>query len=235
MEQVFCRYLKSSVNSHETYTFMKSEEIIIANTVQFVQKKLQHDCSGHDWGHIYRVWKLALYIGVSEGADKYVIQLAALLHDISDWKFQKDKNAYEEIKTWLTSQQAPENLIRHVCLIAEHISFKGANVPDRIRTHEGKIVQDADRLDAIGAIGIGRAFAFGGFKGHIMHNPDIEPVFHNNFEEYQQKQSTTINHFYEKLLLLKDRMHTETAKQLAVERHKYLEEYLKRFLKEWSV
>ena len=215
---------------------MKAEEIIIANTVQFVKKKLQNDHSGHDWWHIYRVWKMSLYIGVREGADKYVVQLAALLHDIADWKMTEDneKRGVAEIKTWLESQKAPEKMIRHVCLIIEHISYKGANVPNRIRTIEGKVVQDADRLDAIGAIGIARAFAYGGNKGREMHNPEAKPAVHNSFEEYKLSQGTTINHFYEKLLLLKDRMNTETAKHLATERHQYLEEYVKRFLHEWS-
>lgn len=213
---------------------MKAEDILVANTVQFVKKRLQNEFSGHDWWHIYRVWKMALYIAVREGADKYVAQVAALLHDISDWKFTDLQNPSDEIRLWLESQKAPDKLIRHVKLITDYVSYQGANVPDRIRTLEGKIVQDADRLDAIGAIGIARAFAYGAFKGREMYNPDVKPVLHNSFEEYRHSQSTTINHFYEKLLLLKDRMHTSTARQIATERHKYLEVYIKKFLKEWN-
>lgn len=215
---------------------MHLEETIVANTIQFVKKKLQGEASGHDWWHIYRVWKMAMHIGLREGANKYVVQLAALLHDLADWKLWNgnEEKGLSEIKTWLIAQNTPEKTIKHVMLIISNISFKGANVPNRMRTIEGKVVQDADRLDAIGAIGVARAFAYGGNKGREMHNPDIQPVIHNTFDEYKSSNGTTINHFYEKLLLLKEQMNTPTAKKIAAERHKFLETFLKQFLNEWN-
>jgi uncharacterized protein len=214
---------------------MHQEDIIIANTVAFVKKKLHGESSGHDWWHIYRVWKMSMYLEMKENANKYVVQLAALLHDIADWKLNNGDTllGMKSVHDWLESQQVDSKTIRHVSLIIENISFKGAGVPNRMRTIEGKIVQDADRLDAMGALGIARAFAYGGFKGREMYNPDINPVKHNSFEEYKKNQSTTINHFYEKLFLLKDQMHTETAKTLAAERHLFMECFLGQFMSEW--
>lgn len=216
-------------------SFMKEEDLVISNTVMYVNKKLQGESSGHDWWHIYRVWKMALYIAVREGADRYVVQLSALLHDLADWKLNNGntEKGINEIKDWLILQKVNEKVVKHVCLIINNISFKGANVYSSIRTLEGKVVQDADRLDAIGAIGIARAFTYGGYKGREMHNPDKKPILHDSFEMYQQNQATTINHFHEKLLLLKEKMNTETAKKLAYERHHFMENFLEQFNCEW--
>jgi uncharacterized protein len=215
---------------------MIQEEIIISNTVSFVQKKLQGDSSGHDWWHIQRVWKMALYLAEKEGADTFLVQISALLHDISDWKLNKN-NTHDDseiIGNWLLNQQLNRDIIEKVCDIIADISFKGAGVETPMKTIEGKVVQDADRLDAMGALGIARAFAYGGWKGREMHNPDIEPVMHNSFDDYKKKQSTTINHFYEKLLLLQDRMNTTTARKIAQKRHLYMQDFLIQFRSEWN-
>ena len=209
---------------------------VIKETANFVQSKLQGEGSGHDWWHIYRVWNLAKIIARYEHADLFVIQIAALLHDIADWKLH---DGDEEIgprlaKEWLEKQKVDKSVISHVCEIIAGISFKGAGVASKLKTIEGRIVQDADRLDALGAIGIGRTFAFGGYKQREMYNPDIKVHLAKNFEEYKAAGQTTINHFYEKLLLLKDLMNTVTARKMAVKRHKYMENFLKEFFMEWS-
>jgi uncharacterized protein len=215
---------------------MNKEDIIITNTISFVKSKLHGDCTGHDWWHIYRVWKMAVYLSVREGGNKYIIQLAALLHDVADWKFNNGSESIgvQKIKEWLTGQNVDNETIIQVCEIIEKISFKGAGVAHESLSLEGKIVQDADRLDALGAIGIARTFAYGGAKGREMHNPEIKPVLHQSFDDYKNKQSTTINHFYEKLLLLKDQMNTATAQHLAIKRHHFLDAFLNQFQSEWK-
>ena len=214
---------------------MYKEQIII-QTEKFVQNKLQGESSGHDWWHVYRVWKNSVYIGERENADLFVTQLAALLHDIADWKFHGgDENIGPEIaRKWLEKMNVKENVVSQIIEIIKDISFKGAGVKTPMKTMEGMVVQDADRLDAIGAIGIGRAFAYGGHRGREMYNPDIEPVMHQSFQQYKNNKGPTINHFYEKLLLLKDLMNTETAKEMAKDRHKFMEQFLDRFFKEWE-
>lgn len=209
---------------------------IIRQTEKFVQSKLQGECSGHDWWHVYRVWKNSVYIGREENADLFVIQLAALLHDIADWKFHEgNENIGPEIaREWLEKIHVDEDTISQVFEIIKDISFKGAGVKTPMKTIEGMVVQDADRLDAIGAIGIGLAFAYGGYKGTEMYNPDIKPVMHQSFEQYKNNKGSTINHFYEKLLLLRDLMNTKTAKEIAEDRHKFMEQFLDRFFKEWE-
>ena len=214
---------------------MDKEQIII-QTEKFVQNKLQGESSGHDWWHVYRVWKNSAYICREENADLFVTQLAALLHDIADWKFHGgDENIGPEIaRKWLEKMNVKENVVSQIIEIIKDISFKGAGVKTPMKTMEGMVVQDADRLDAIGAIGIGRAFAYGGHKGREMYNPSIEPVMHQSFQQYKNNKGPTINHFYEKLLLLKDLMNTETAKEMAEDRHKFMEQFLDRFFKEWE-
>lgn len=209
---------------------------IIETTIAFVQDRLKKDASGHDWRHIYRVHKLAKYLAEQEGADVLVVELAALLHDIADWKFHDgDLLAGGRIaKEWLSSLQVDEKVTEHVVRIINTSSFKGAKVPDTMDSLEGQIVQDADRLDAIGAIGIARTFAYGGAKGRPMYDPDEAPLLHDSFDAYRKSTSCTINHFYEKLLLLKDRMHTPSARVLAAERHAFMELFLKEFDKEWK-
>ena len=209
----------------------------VQQTAQHIQKLLEGDGSGHDWWHIYRVWKNALLIYEKAPAgDLLTIELAALLHDIADHKFN-DGNLEigpEKAYTWLKEMGVAETLALKVREIVSMVSFKGAKVKDQMNSIEGKIVQDADRLDAIGAIGIARTFAYGGFAGQAMHDPAISYQLHDNFKAYSSQKTTTINHFYEKLLLLKERMHTEAARQIAEERHQFMEDFLNRFYDEWE-
>ena len=180
-------------------------------------------------------WTNAKHIAKHEKVDLFVVELATLLHDIADWKFNEDDNAGPHVaREWLTSLSVDEDTVEHVCQIVKHISFKGALVKNKINTREGMVVQDADRLDAIGAVGIARAFAYGGSSGRKIYDPSMKPKKHSTFEEYKNSNSSTINHFYEKLLLLKDRMNTETAKKIAKKRHKVMEHFLKDFFREWE-
>jgi len=213
-----------------------NKEKIIAQTAEHIRLKLEGEGSGHDWWHVYRVWKNAIHIGKQEKADLFVIELAALLHDIADWKFH-DGN--EDIgpqlaREWLETLSVEESIIAHVCRIIRAISFKGAVVKNTMDSPEGLIVQDADRLDAMGAIGIARTFAYGGSKHREMYNPTVNPQLHTSFEQYKNSEGTTINHFYEKLLLLKNLMNTPTAKKIAEGRHKYMQEFLQQFFLEWE-
>jgi uncharacterized protein len=209
---------------------------IISQTSSHVKRTLSGEGSGHDWFHVERVWKNAVHIGEQENVDMFIVELAALLHDIADWKFTNgDESAGPRAaRAWLESMNVDENSIGHVCDIIKNLSFKGAGVKTAMKTKEGMVVQDADRLDALGAIGIARAFAYGGHKGSELYNPDVKPEFHTTFEQYKKSRGNTINHFYEKLLLLKDLMNTETAKRIAEERHAYMERFLERFLEEWK-
>lgn len=213
-----------------------SREQIIRKTAEFARETLSGDGSGHDWWHVYRVWKTAVKIAKLEQADLFVAELAALLHDIADWKFHDgDENAGPKVASaWLEKLNVEKEVIDHVCAIIEGVSFKGAGVKTPMQTIEGRVVQDADRLDAIGAIGIARAFAYGGSKGREMHAPGENPVLHSSFDAYKKSNGPTINHFYEKLLLLKDQMNTRAAKEMALERHQYMEQFLQRFYREWE-
>jgi len=212
------------------------KEEVIKRTADYVKSKLSGEGSGHDWWHVCRVWKTAIEISNSDGTDLFVIQLAALLHDIADWKFHAgdDSVGPKLAREWLGKLDVDENVISHVCKIIKGVSFKGAGVKSKIKTKEGMIVQDADRLDAIGAVGIARAFAYGGHKGREIYNPNIKPEKHETFEQYKNNEGTTINHFYEKLLLLKDLMNTKAARKIAEERHRFMEQYLNKFFKEWE-
>ncbi|HWQ99784.1 MAG TPA: HD domain-containing protein [Candidatus Methylomirabilis sp.] len=208
---------------------------VIQQTHDHVRLALEGEGTGHDWWHIERVRALALRIGAEEGADLFIVELGALLHDIADWKFHDDEHAGPRAtREWLSSLNADQAVVDHVCDIVRGISFKGAGVATNMETLEGRVVQDADRLDALGAIGIARAFAYGGSKNRPLHDPDVVPTLHATFDAYRRDQGTTINHFYEKLLLLKDRMNTRVGKRLAEERHRYMEEYLERFFREWK-
>lgn len=214
---------------------------IIKKTKQHVRKLLSNDNTGHDWWHSKRVYDLSLRIAgeeIKNGAqvDLFVVQLAALLHDIADWKFHDgDESAGpQKARKWLQSIKADENIVSHVARIIEKISFKGASVSDTMPTIEGAVVQDADRLDALGAVGIARCFATGVKLGSTIHDPEITPAFHKTVKEYKNIRSTSINHFYEKLFLLKDRMKTTAGKRLAKARHHYMEAFIERFLCEWD-
>lgn len=208
---------------------------IIQKTAEFIRKEFSDDSSGHDWWHIYRVWKNAIAICKIEKADEFIVELAALLHDLDDWKFNEtgDETPHRA-KLWLDSCKIDSVTAEAVCRIIMHVSYKGAGVKNKMDSLEGFIVQDADRLDAIGAIGIGRAFAYGGYKNRMMYDPDSPPALHASFEEYKNSKSATINHFYEKLLLLKDRMNTATAKRIAEERHDVMVKFLDQFMLEWE-
>lgn len=210
---------------------------IITHTADHVRDLMQGESSGHDWWHIYRVWQTSLYIAHHESVDSNVVQLAALLHDIGDWKFHAgDESVGPRLaREWLESLGVDEGTIAHVCTIIANLSFKGAAVNPAPLSTEGQVVQDADRLDAIGAIGIARAFAYGGAKGREMHDPDAAPILHTSFEQYKSSTGTTINHFHEKLLLLKDRLNTATARQLAEQRHGFMVEFLAQFNAEWNI
>ena len=209
---------------------------IIDKTCRFVEEKLAGEGSGHDWWHIYRVWNLAKNIAGQEGANLMVVELAALLHDIADWKFHDgDENKGPQLaEQFLVENQVERRVIDPVIEIITSISYKGAGVPTPMNTLEGKVVQDADRLDAIGALGIARTFAYGGHKNRLIYHPEEKPVLHQSFEDYKKNQGHTINHFYEKLLLLKDRMNTASGKRLAEARHQFMQAYLDQFYKEWD-
>lgn len=207
---------------------------IIKQTAEHVRRLLAGDSAGHDWFHIERVRRTALTIAEEEQADVFVVELAALLHDVADWKFVAGDHLAgpQAARDWLTQCRASDDVIQHVALIIEELSFKGAGVATPMKTLEGQIVQDADRLDAIGAVGIARAFAYGGAKGRAMHDPDIPPQPHTSFEAYKSNNGPTINHFYEKLLLLKNRMNTAAGRRLAEGRHEFIERFLEQFLAE---
>ncbi|MGE4512510.1 MAG: HD domain-containing protein [Chryseobacterium sp.] len=210
---------------------------LIENTVQFVKEKLKGAEAGHDWYHIERVWKLAKKIAETEECNLEVVELAALLHDIADPKFHDGDEtlALKVSREFLESRNTAEEIIEKVLFIIKNISFKNRNdVPQNLPV-ELKIVQDADRIDAIGAIGIARTFNFGGFKNNLMYDPEIKPKLNMSKEEYKKSNGTTVNHFYEKLLLLKDLMNTQKGKEIASERHDYMLQFLDQFYKEWNV
>ena len=204
----------------------------LQKTTEHIQTIFSGDSTGHDWWHILRVKNLALKIAKEEGADLYITEMAALLHDLDDWKFNKSDRPLKAI-AWLQNI-GEEKYFEKIINIIENVSYKGAGVEDNMSCLEGKCVQDADRLDAIGAVGIARTFAYGGHKGHEIYNPTIDPIQHDSFEAYQSKTSHTINHFYEKLLLLKDRLHTPSAKAIAAKRHAYMQGFLSQFYAEWE-
>lgn len=213
-----------------------TKDKVIDSAAAHVRKLFSDEGSGHDWWHIYRVWRMAVRLAEAEGADLFVVQLAALLHDIADWKFH-DGNLTagpKAAKAWMESQQVDTATVTHVCDIIGQLSYKGASVSTDMPTLEGRVVQDADRLDAIGAIGIARAFAYGGHAGRLLHDPDHLPEQHDTPKAYRNSKGPTINHFHEKLLLLKDRMQTNSGRQIAHQRHVYTEGYLREFHSEWE-
>lgn len=210
---------------------------IISETEKFVKQTLQDAEGGHDWFHIERVFQNAKKIAASEEVDEFVVALGALLHDIADSKFH---NGDETVgpgmaRKFLEEQQVPEEVIFHVENIIKWISFKGGNETQQFRSPELDVVQDADRLDALGAIGIARTFNYGGFKGRAIFDPDVKPNFNMSKEEYKASTAPTVNHFYEKLFLLKDRMNTKSGRKLAEERHEFMENFLAEFYKEWGL
>lgn len=210
---------------------------IIEETTEFVRHKLLDAEGGHDWFHIERVLKNAREIAAGEEVDLFVVELGALLHDIADYKFHNgDESIGPEVaRKFLAQQQVSEEVIDHVGNIITWVSFKGGNEQQAFTSPELKVVQDADRLDALGAIGIARTFNYGGFKNRPLFDPAVKPNLNMTKEEYKVSKAPTINHFYEKLLLLKDRMNTETGKKVAAERHEFMEQFLQQFYKEWGL
>lgn len=211
------------------------DQLMIEKTEEFVKEKLKDESSGHDWYHIYRVKKLAENIAEQEGADHFICVMAALLHDIADEKIAgSEEKGLEEVKSWLKSILVENHYIEQIISIISTMSFKGGTNQSAMLTLEGQVVQDADRLDAIGAIGIGRTFAYSGAKGQLMYDPEIPVREKMTKEQYRNEKSTAVNHFYEKLLKLKDKMNTTYAKKLADERHAFLESFLEQFFGEWE-
>jgi len=213
-----------------------NKELIVKNTITFVKETLENAEGGHDWFHIERVYKNAKLIAKKENADPFIIELGALLHDIADSKFHNgDETIAPRItKKFLTNQGVSEDIIGHVLNIINNISYKGGNFEQKFKSIELDIVQDADRLDAIGAIGIARCFGYGGFKERAIYNPEILPDLNMSKEAYKKSTTPSINHFYEKLLLLKNKMNTKTGQKIATDRHSFMEQFLEQFYGEWN-
>lgn len=209
-------------------------EEIIQNTINFVKNELKDAEGGHDWFHIERVFKNALHISESEKVDKTVVALAALLHDIADSKFHNgDETIGPKVaQQFLQTQNISEEKINHIVKIIENVSFKGGNKNQEFHSKELDVVQDSDRLDALGAIGIARTFNYGGFKNRKLYDPEIAPNLNMTPSEYKASNAPTVNHFYEKLFLLKDRMNTETGRKIAENRHLFMETFLRQFYAE---
>ncbi|MEK7621349.1 MAG: HD domain-containing protein [Patescibacteria group bacterium] len=213
-----------------------SHKEIVEKTVAYVQETLADAEGGHDWWHIERVWKLSKHIAKQEKVNLLVVELGALLHDIADSKFHDGDETIGPRKTrqFLDSIKVDSSTIAQVVKIVEHVSFRSGTVKNKYESPELNVVQDADRLDAIGAVGIARTFNYGGHKNREIYNPNISPNLKMTKEEYKNSTAPTINHFYEKLLLLKSMMNTKTGSKIANERHKFMEKYLEQFYKEWN-
>jgi len=215
---------------------MTNQEII-DQTVEYLQQKFANEGTGHDWYHIERVWKLSKQIAAKESnADIFVVELGALLHDIADHKFHggDDTVGPKKAREYLSRFDIESKQLDLVVQIVEEVSFKGKGVPTPMSSHEGEIVQDADRLDAIGAIGVARTFAYGGSKNRPIYDPNVKPICHTSFAAYKTSTAPTINHFYEKLLTLRDKMNTETGKTEAKRRHEFMESFLQNFYQDWD-
>ena len=213
---------------------MNTQEII-QKTELYILAEFYSEGSGHDWFHINRVRNMALRIGQNEECDLFRIEMAALLHDLDDWKLT-DSDSHYPIKAgrWLDEMGVSGEVSSQILRIIEDVSYMGADTDTPVRSVEASVVQDADRLDAIGALGIARTFAYGGHKNRLIYDPSIPPVMHSDFQSYKASTAPTINHFYEKLLLLKDRMNTKTARIIAQERHQFMQDYLTQFFEEWE-
>jgi uncharacterized protein len=208
----------------------------IQDTITYVKQELKNAEGGHDWWHIERVWKTAKHIAKTEQVDLLVVELSALLHDIADSKFHDGDESIgpQKARAFLHTLEIEEIVISHVIHIIENISFKGGKEAQTFQSTELDVVQDADRLDALGAIGIARTFNYGGFKNREIYNPTIPSNLNMTKEEYKKSTAPSINHFYEKLLLLQDRMNTATGKAMAAKRHQFMESYLEQFYSEWE-
>ena len=207
----------------------------IHKTETYIRTVFQQEGSGHDWWHIHRVRQLALFIAEKEGADLFIVEMASLLHDLDDWKLSGSNSLRpEKACSWMRELNMEKATIRQINDIISEVSFKGSGVETATSSLESGVVQDADRLDAMGAIGIARTFTYGGHKNRLIYDPGIKPEKHQSFEAYKNNNAPTINHFYEKLLLLKDRMNTETAKKLAEKRHLFMNHFVEEFFEEWN-
>jgi uncharacterized protein len=214
---------------------MNNQDVIL-KTIDFVKISLAEAEGGHDWWHIYRVWKTARHIAQYETVDLFVVELGALLHDIADSKFHggDEEIGPRKAQVFLESLLVEDEVINHVVNIINNISFKGGKLTQKFKSPELDVIQDADRLDALGAIGIARTFNYGGFKGRSIYNPEIKPNLNQTKEQYKNSDAPTLNHFYEKLLLLKDLMNTKSGRKMAEERHNFMLAYLEQFYKEWE-
>lgn len=209
---------------------------IINKTVEHVRGILTGEGSGHDWFHVERVWKTAKFLAEKENADFFVVEMAALLHDIADWKLNggDEKAGLRKVEDWLVERRVAKEEKAHILFIIDNMSFSKEMEGKKINTVEGFVVQDADRLDALGAIGIARTFAYGGKHSRPLYDPAVAPKSFDDFEEYKKYKTTSLNHFYEKVLFLKDRLNTQAARELGEKRHAFVEGYLKQFLEEWE-
>lgn len=215
---------------------MEHHNSLISNTINFVKHTLSGAEAGHDWFHAERVWKTTRAIAQKESCHVLVAELAALLHDVADAKFHNgdEEKGPAMARKFLTDQNTEEEIIEQVVNIIRNISFSGGNTTKEVHSRELAVVQDADRLDALGAIGIARTFHYGGHRNRLLYDPEIKPNMRMDKETYRNSTAPTINHFYEKLLLLKDRMNTETGKEMAKERHDYMVGFLEQFYREWE-
>ena len=227
-------YLPQHKSTAHTFSAEQRADLL-AEAEIFVKQQLGRDCTGHDWYHAWRVGELARKIAAVEGGDLLTIELASLLHDVIDWKHIDESNPVERnlVRDWLGIHQLPREMLTHICTIIDTMSYKGAGVVTEMSSLEGQIVQDADRLDAMGAIGIARTFSFGGAHNRCIYEPALKPQFHQSETAYRERESSSLNHFYEKLLLINERLNTKTARKIGAKRHLFLEKYLEEFLKEW--
>jgi len=212
-----------------------NEPEILKRTEEFAILEFGNEGSGHDWFHVDRVRKMALRIGQKENCDLFITEMAALLHDLDDWKLNNpEQSVQSKSGKWLAEVGVGAEVSLHILRIIDEVSYRGAGSETPVSSVEAAVVQDADRLDAIGAIGIARTFAYGGHKGRLIYDPAVAPIMHSDFQEYKKSTAPTINHFYEKLMLLKDRLNTETAKKIGEERHQFMANYLEQFHEEWQ-
>ena len=212
-----------------------NEPEIINRTEKFIASEFGTDGSGHDWFHIDRVRRMAIRIGTQEKCDLFIVEMAALLHDLDDWKLESSRqNIVSKSEECLTEMEVEPEVSSQILRIIDEVSFQGAGIKTPVSSVEAAVVQDADRLDAMGAIGIARTFSYGGHKNRLIYDPSVHAEMHSSFQEYKRSTAPTINHFYEKLLLLKERMNTETAREIANGRHQFMEEYLAQFHDEWQ-
>lgn len=213
-----------------------NKQEIIAKTADFVKETLENEGTGHDWKHVGRVWKTAKHLAQLEGADFFICEMAALLHDVADWKLNNgdEKAGLKKVEDWLISIDVEKTDIEKILYIIDNMSYSRETTGTKLETLEGFVVQDADRLDTLGAIGIARTFIYGAKHDRGLYDPEIKPRTFDDFEEYKKYVTTSINHFYEKILLLKDLMKTKEGRRIAQQRHEFVENFLEQFLKEWN-